>query len=151
MAALLDAQMLRRYVLERAAARVPRLEFARYDGDLGVWIRCNEAAARCSEHWRRLRKPAEPWCDVLGHQTLIADDDSLQAFFETVASENWPFLARAVQTGSNRCLRTWREVGNQIVAAVEGIPETKENRSKGRLSGWPRKRGDARRSLLAHS
>jgi hypothetical protein len=55
-----EAQLLRRYVLERAAGRIPTAEYVRLEEvapGVGGWIRCDEKTARESEHWRRLRKP----------------------------------------------------------------------------------------------
>jgi hypothetical protein len=143
--------LLRRYVLERATGRVPRREFARYDVDLGVWIRCDEPVARDSEYWRRLRKPAHPWCDVLGCQTAIADDDALQAYFETIDPENWSSLAQAVRTNSSRCFRAWRDAGERILAAVSGTIAVGGGRSEGSLTGWPLLRGSALRSLSSQT
>jgi hypothetical protein len=143
-----ETTMLRRYVLERAAGRIPRKEYARYDFDLGAWVRCDEAVARDSEHWRRLRKPATPWCPVLGPQTGIADDDSLQAFFVTVADDGWQRLAARVEKRPTACLREWRESGRRILDAVS-LDHPRRVAPPGKLAWWPIERGTGRRGLQA--
>lgn len=138
--------LLRRYVLERASGRAPRKEFARYDSALGAWVRCDEAVAREALHWRRLRKPATPWCPILGPQTDIDHDDGLQAFFATVLEDGWQPLAAGVAKRPTACLREWRETGRRILDAVSdahprsGVPP-------GKLAGWPIGRGTGRRGI----
>jgi hypothetical protein len=140
--------LLRRYVLERAAGRVPRQEYARYDSSVDAWVRCDEAAARDAEHWRRLRKPAAPWCPVLGPQTDIADDDALQAFFVTAADDGWQRLAARVGKRPTACLREWRESGRRILDAVS-LDHPRRAAPPGKLAGWPIGRGTGRRGLQA--
>jgi hypothetical protein len=151
MASSPEAWLFRRYVLGRAAGRVPRREFARYDFDLNAWIRCDETTARESAHWRRLRKPAQPWCEVLGQQASIAADDALQAYFETVDPEGWSSLGRAVRQNSSRCFRAWSASGNRILDALSGTAVVSNVLAKGSLSGWPSSRGNGPRSLLSRS
>jgi hypothetical protein len=148
MSRALETTLLRRYVLERAAGRILRKEYARYDSALDAWVRCDEAVAREALHWRRLRKPATPWCPILGPQTGIDDDDSLQAFFATFPEDGWQPLAAGVAKRPTACLREWRETGRRILDAISGDhPES--GAPPGKLAGWPSGRGTGRRSLEA--
>lgn len=143
-----EATLLRRYVLERAAGRVPRKGYARYDSDIGAWVRCDEAVAREARHWRCLRKLAAPWCPILGQQTGIADDDTLQAFFETIPGDGWQRLAALVGKRPTACLREWQESGRRILDAVSN-DYPRSGALPGKLAGWPMGRGTGRRSLQA--
>lgn len=143
-----EVGLLRRYVLERAAGRFPRKEFARFDFDSGAWVRCDEAIARASEHWRCLRRPDTSWCPVLGSRTGIYDDDALQAYFITTQEDEWQRLATRVGKRPTACLRDWRESGRRILRAVSDDHLTYEV-SLGKLAGWPQARGTGRRGLQA--
>jgi hypothetical protein len=139
---------LRRYVLERAAGRVPRQEYVRYDSDIGAWVRCDEATARDSAYWRRLRKPAAPWCGVLSPRTDNADDDALEAFFATVPEDGWQHLAARIGKRPMACLREWKKFGRRILDAVsDDHPRSKA--PPGKLAGWPIGHGTGRRGLQA--
>lgn len=138
---------LRRYVLERAAGRVPRKEYARYDHGVGAWIRCDEAEVRESIHWRCLRRPATPWCPVLGPQTEIHHDDALQAFFATIAEDEWSRLSTTVRKRPAACLREWKQAGQRILYAVSGDYSGSEI-LPGRLAQWPTSRGAGQRILV---
>ncbi|QDL99518.1 hypothetical protein FLL57_20355 [Rhodopseudomonas palustris] len=140
--------LLRRYVLERASERFPCKEFARYDFNIGAWVRCDEATARASEHWRRLRRSSAAWCPVLGSRTDVLTDDALQAFFLTISEDEWQRLATRVGKRPKACLRDWREAGRRILSAVSNDhPES--GASPGKLAGWPTARGTGRRGLQA--
>lgn len=141
-----ESALLRRYVLERAAGRTPRKEHARLDVSVGAWIRCDEALALASEHWRRLRRPAEPWCPVLGKQTRIFDDDALQAFFATVPEDGWQQMATRVGKRPGACLREFKESGRRILDAVSG-DNHRTRAPLGKLAGWPLGRGKGRRGF----
>jgi hypothetical protein len=140
--------VLRRYVIERASGRAPRDEWAYYAANLGAWIRTNEMTARRHEHHRRIRTEGLPWCNVLGHQTDVHDDEALQIFFMTVSREDWPRLAAAIRERPARCLRDWTSSGKLIMAAV--TPETAGPLPNvpGSLDGWPSERGSGQRSLM---
>ncbi|MDR6303759.1 hypothetical protein GGQ85_001455 [Nitrobacter vulgaris] len=140
--------ILRRYVIDRASGRTPRHEWAYYAPDLAAWIRTDETAARRHEHWRRIRKAGQPWCDVMGHQTAVADDLALRMFFLTVSGDDWPSLAAAVREHSKRCLRDWTAAGQHLMAAVTGATAAVIPDTPGPLDGWPAARGDGPRSLL---
>lgn len=139
---------LRRYIIERASGRTPRPEFAFYAPDVGAWLRCDETTARRHEHHRRIRVEGLPWCDVLGHQTSVADDEALQVFFLTVAPDDWSQLAAAVREHSKRCLRDWIAAGSRIIAAVDPDVALSSGALPGPLSGWPPARGTGQRSML---
>lgn len=143
----LETTLLRRYVIERAAGRMPCKEYARYDFDIGAWVRCDEIAARESIHWRRLRKPGAPWCPILGPLTDIDEDDDLQAFFETIPEDGWQRLAAGVGKRPTACLREWTESGRRILNAVSGN-HPRNGAPHGKLVGWPTGRGTGRRSLF---
>ncbi|MCX7321630.1 MAG: hypothetical protein NT113_19835 [Hyphomicrobiales bacterium] len=138
--------LLRRYVLERAAGRFPRKEFARYDVDIGAWVRCEEAVARASAHWRCLRQPSAPWCPVLGSRTGVYDDEALQAFFITIPEDEWQRLATRVGKRPKACLQDWRESGRRILDAVSNNHPA-SGALPGNLAGWPSTRGTGRRGL----
>lgn len=142
-----EALLLRRYVIERAAGRVPAAEWVRYDSTLSAWLYCDEAAARASAHRRRLRRFGAPWCPVLGSRIGIAQDQALQAYFETVEVDGWSRLATAVRARPGDCLRRWRETGRRIIAAM-AIHPSGDRPPPGRLAGWPARRGTGPRSLL---
>ncbi|MGB3486514.1 MAG: hypothetical protein WBA62_00280 [Xanthobacteraceae bacterium] len=139
---------LRRYVIEKAAGRTPRAEWALYEPSVGAWIRCDETTARRHGHHRRIRTEGLPWCDVLGHRTDVRDDEALQIFFLTVDPEGWPQLVAAVREHSTRCLREWTATGTRIIAAVSDVTTSAVSGTPGPLSGWPKARGTGRRSLL---
>lgn len=145
-----DTVLLRRYILERAAGRIPRKEYARYEAALGAWIRCDEIAARSCGRWKRVRRAGEPWCFVLGHQTVVMDDDQLQAYFATVPEDGWMRLGSAVQMRPAACLREWRESGARILDACSGTT-TLAIQKVGSLSRWPAARGSGSRSLVLRS
>lgn len=143
--------VLRRYVIRRATGG-PCPEYARLvliGRSLAAWVRSDERAACASDRWRRIRLPGGPWCPVLGHILVIAQDVALQAYFETISAEGWKTLEIDVRRSPARCLREWRAAGHRIIAAAtaasrgRGLP--------GRLSGWPAKRGSGARSLLGSS
>lgn len=135
---------LRRYVIDRAAGRIPRPEWSYYAADIGAWIRADETTARRYEHYRRVRMEGHPWCDVLGHRTDVADDTALQMFFLTIPGDDWSRLAIQVMQHPTRCLESWRAAGALILAAVD--PDA--SASGGPLSDWPPSRGTGPRSLL---
>jgi hypothetical protein len=144
-----EAQLLRRYVLERAAGRTPAAEYVRLEEvapGVGGWIRCDEKTARESEHWRRLRRPGALWCPVLGNRLGIAQDVALQAYFLTVPEGGWQRLADEVRRRPSQCLRHWRDAGRRILAASAGTT-TGRPPPQGRLAGWPAHRGTGSRSL----
>jgi hypothetical protein len=70
---------------ERAAGRVPRKEYS-----TGAWVRCDEAAARDSAHWPRLRKLATPWCPILGQKTGIDGALNEEGFFRVDSHSRRP-------------------------------------------------------------
>lgn len=136
--------ILRRYVLDRAAGRMPRPEWSYYAPDIGAWILAAEASARRYEHHRRVRIDGVPWCDVLGHRTEVADDLQLQTYFLTIAPDGWSRLAIEVMQHPTRCLKSWRAAGALILTAVD--PDTEA--SGGPLADWPPFRGTGPRSML---
>jgi hypothetical protein len=141
--------ILRRYVIEKANGRTPRHEWAFYATDLGAWIRTDETSARRHEHHQRIRTEGRPWCDVLGHQTSVADDEMLQIYFLTIDDpEDGHRLEIAVRSHPARCLKERSASGKRIVAAV--APETAAvvPDTPGPLDGWPEKRGEGQRSML---
>jgi len=144
--------ILRRYVIERASGQTPRAEWAYYAADIGAWIRADEASARHHEHYRRIRKARLPWCDVLGHQTSVADDVALQIYFMTLDQDDWPRLAAAVRERPGRCLKEWTASGARIIAAVSDLATSDATSAAsgndGPLAGWPPERGMGPRSLL---
>ncbi|WP_315756021.1 hypothetical protein [Bradyrhizobium sp. SZCCHNRI2007] len=140
--------ILRRYVIERALGRTPRVEWAFYASDLGAWIRCDEMAAKRHEHHRRIRKDGLPWCEVLGHRTDVRDDEALQVFFLTLALGDWSQLAAAVREHPKRCLRDWSAAGARIIAAVSRVTGVIAHEMAGPLAGWPASRGTGQRSML---
>jgi hypothetical protein len=148
-----EAQLLRRYVLERAAGRIPAAEYVRLEEvapGVGGWIRCDEKTARESEHWRRLRRPGALWCPVLGNRLGVAQDVALQAYFLTVPEDGWQRLANEVRRCPLECLRRWRDAGRRILAA--SVAQTSGALPPpGRLAGWPAQRGIGSRSLQANS
>lgn len=141
--------ILRRYVIERASGRTPRPEWSYYAQDLGAWIRTDEMTARRHQYHQRIRTEGRPWCEVLGHQTSVAEDLPLQLYFMTIDPEDgWSRLAAVAREHPARCLREWQAAGRRIMAAVTPemaapLPET-----PGPLDGWPEKRGEGQRSLL---
>jgi len=137
---------LRRYVIDKAAGRSPRHEWQYFDASMNAWYRADEGRARSHEHFRRSRQDGHGWCDVLGHRTSVADDLELQAFFLTIAEDEWPRLATAVRRCAVRCLREWRASGARIIASVD--PASSSPSGQGALAGWPLKRGQARRSMM---
>jgi hypothetical protein len=142
-----EALLLRRYVIERAAGRIPAAEWVRYEPALGAWLYCDERTARTAQYRRRLRKPDALWCPVLGNRIGIAANVALQAFFETIEADGWPRLAAAVRVRPSDCLRRWRESGRRIIAAMAANPSG-DRPPPGRLVGWPTRRGTGLRSLL---
>lgn len=163
------AHHLRRYIIEIAAGRTPRQEWAYYAPDLGAWIRTDETTAKsqaalCQElyrrdqtsvaddddiaFYRRVRKDGLPWCEVLGYQTSVADDLALQTYFLTVTSDDWSQLAASVREHAMRCVREWTAAGRRIIAAVSPETATVIPVAPGPLAGWPKERGSGRRSLV---
>jgi hypothetical protein len=142
------AQILRRYVTERASGRTPRHEWAYYASDIGAWIRTDEASARRHEDHRRIRKDGVPWCDVLGHRTDVRDDHALQVFFLTIDPDDWPRMASAIREHPRRCLRDWTTAGRRIIAAVTPDQTSAVSGTPGPLAGWPTARGTGQRSML---
>ena len=140
--------VLRRYVIERASGRTPRHEWAFYAPDIGAWVRTDEMTARRHEHRQRIRVEGRPWCDVLGHQTSVADDMPLQIFFMTLSGDDWPRLAAGAREHPARCLREWQTAGRRIMAAVTPEMAAPVSETPGPLDGWPEKRGDGQRSML---
>jgi hypothetical protein len=140
--------MLRRYVIDRAAGRSPRQEWAYYESRLGVWIRCDKSVAERHEEQRRIRKDGLPWCPILGHCTDIRDDFDLQMHFLTVPQDDWPRMASTVRARPERCLKDWRASGTRIIAAVSIGPEAPVSGTPGPLAGWPNERGTGQRSML---
>lgn len=141
--------VLRRYVVERASGRTPRHEWAFYTPDIGAWVRTDEMTARRHEHHQRIRTEGIPWCEVLGHQTSVADDMPLQVFFLTIDPEGgWSRLAAFAREHPARCLRDWRASGKRIMAAVTSEMAAPVSGTPGPLDGWPPKRGEGQRSLL---
>lgn len=138
---------LRRYVLNCAAGRTPRSEWAYYESDIGAWLLADKSAARRHEHHRRVRVDGRPWCDVLGHRTDVADDLPLQTFFLTISPDDWSRLAIEVTQRPKRCLKDWRAAGARIIAAVD--PDAAASgTAAGPLSEWPTSRGTGPRSML---
>lgn len=140
--------VLRRYIIGSAAGRSPHLEWSFLSQDIGAWILADEATARRHEHHRRIRMDGRPWCHVLGHRTDVADDEALQVYFLTIASDEWPRLAIAVMRAPTRCLRDWRASGSRIIAAVDATAAPSGTTSSGPLSDWPKSRGTGPRSML---
>lgn len=140
---------LRRYIIERANGRTPRHEWAFYSSDLGAWIRTDEMTARRHEHHQRIRVEGLPWCDVLGHQTSVRNDEALQIYFLTIDDpEDWRRLEIAVRDHLKRCLRDWRASGTRIMAAVSPETAAPVPDTPGPLDGWPASRGEGQRSML---
>lgn len=138
---------LRRYVIDRATGRTPHAEWSYYSPDIGAWILVSETTARQHEYHRRVRIEGQPWCDVLGHRTAVADDTALQTFFLTITPDGWHRLAIDVAQHPKRCLREWRAAGARIIAAVD--PDAAPSRATaGPLSEWPTSRGTGPRSML---
>lgn len=148
-----DAKLLRRYVIERSAGRVPCPEYMRFieietiDGPPnGAWQRCSETEARAAPRWRRLRIPGRPWCPVLGPRVGIARDVQLQAHFATVPDGDWYRMEQRARHHPERCLAEWRAAGRRLIDAADAA--TAGRRAPGRLRGWPGRRGGGLRSLL---
>jgi len=144
-----EALLLRRYVIERAAGRVPAAEWARYEPTIGAWLYCDEWEARTAQHRCRLRRPGALWCPVLGNRIDIARDGALQAYFETVDVDGWSRLSAAVRARPSDCLRRWREAGRRIISAMAADPSG-DRPPLGKLAGWPVRRGIGSRSLLGN-
>lgn len=145
-----ETLLLRRYVLERAAGRVPAAEYARLEemGEgIGAWIRCDRQTAQAARHWRRLRRAGTLWCPVLGSRLDIAQDAALQAFFMTIPDDDWSRLAAAVRARPSDCLRRWQQAGRRILVAAAAVAMGNPP-PPGRLAGWPGQRGTGPRSLL---
>ena len=121
-----EAQALRRYVRERAAGRTAP-EWVTYDSDLRAWtVSGSEAEATASgRDWRRVRRPGEPWCAVLGWDLTVARDDALQAVFVTHEPDDlsaWRRMFLDADRAPARCLSDWRARGHRLLAAVSGEP-----------------------------
>ena len=148
---LVAPHVLRRYVIERAAGRSPRHEWAYYAADIGAWIRADETSARRHEYHQRIRIEGLPWCDVLGHRTDVRDDIALQLYFMTmIDSDDWHRLEIAVRGYPKRSLREWRASGARIMAAVSPETAAPVPDTPGPLDGWPSERGSGQRSLMRH-
>lgn len=139
---------LRRYVIDRAAGRAPRYEWAYYEPRLCAWICCDEGAAKRHEEQRRIRKDGLAWCPILGHRTDIRDDFTLQMYFLTVPQDDWSRMASAVRARPKRCLNDWRASGTRIIAAVSTELVATASGTPGPLGGWPKERGTGQRSML---
>lgn len=141
--------LLRRYVIDRAAGRSPRLEWAFLAPDVGGWVLADQATARSHEHHRRVRQDGRPWCEVLGHRTEVRDDQALQVYFLTIASDEWSRLALAVMRAPTRYLREWRVAGERLIAAIDQDTAAPSGTTTlGPLDDWPRTRGTGPRSML---
>ncbi|MBB3999718.1 MULTISPECIES: hypothetical protein [Aureimonas] len=143
-----DANALRRYIRERAAGR-GATEWVVYDGSLGAWLAADEVTATTSGRaWRRVRRPSEPWCSVLGRDLSIAADDELQATFATIEPDDlsaWRCLHIAADRSPSGCLAEWRARGRRLLAAVSSEPVE----AGGTLAGRFAARGTGKRSLAA--
>lgn len=141
--------LLRRFIIEKASGRTPRPEWAFYEPTLGAWIRTDETTARRHEHHQRIRIEGRAWCDVLGHQTSVADDLALQVFFLTLSGDDWPRLAAVAREHPARCLKEWTTSGKKIIAAVSDVAsDVATSDVPGALDGWPEKRGEGQRFML---
>ena len=140
------ALALRRFVRERAAGRAAP-EWVVFDPDLGAWLGASEAEATAgNREWRRVRKPGEPWCVILGRDLTVARDDFLQAMFATIDPDDptgWRRLWIDVDCSPSRCLTDWRARGRHLLAAVTGGPGS----AVGTLAGRFAVRGRGKRSL----
>ncbi len=117
-----EAHALRRYVRNRADGR-PAHEFVRFDPATACWLESNttEAAGRCDgKAFRQVRRPGLPWCEWLGADIRIAEDQALQAFFELRAREghDWLRLLKEVSRNRQKALREWRREGRDTLARV---------------------------------
>lgn len=126
---------LRRYVIERESGRVPHPEWCFYEASIGAWIRADKATAKRHQHYRRIRKSGQHWCDVMGHRTSVADDVVLQTYFLTVDPDGWSRLAAAVREHPRRCLREWAASGMRIISAVTDDPAANVSGNDRALTG----------------
>ena len=137
---------LRRFVRERAAGRVA-LEWVVYDPALGAWLASSEAEATTSgRDWRRVRRPGEPWCAVLGRDLTVARDDALQAVFVTHEPDDlsaWRRMFIDIDRAPERCLSDWRARGRRLLAAVSDDPAA----TGGNLAARFTARGTGKRGL----
>lgn len=142
--------MVRIYVGRRASGRpVPGWEKAILyldDGWVG-WTTITESDAQNSgpdDLVRCRRTPSQPWCEWLGPNTCVANDIELQAYFATVADDEWPRLAIGVRHSQRQAAAEWRAVGAHLIAAVTRA----RSGTASRASNLFRERGTGRRSLL---
>ncbi|GGF72986.1 hypothetical protein GCM10007301_35980 [Azorhizobium oxalatiphilum] len=145
-----DVRLMRRYVISRAAGRaIPEWTYfvPQLAEGMGAWLRGDEKTAKATEHWRRERRPSEPWCPWLGRRCGVLEDMALQAFFMTVPEDGWSRLDVAVSRTPSRCFREWRASGERLLAFIEESIDAPPN--PGPAAGWPAKRGVGMRSLLA--
>jgi len=140
--------LLRRYVIDRAASRMPYAEWSFLSPDIGGWVLADQAAAKLHEHHRRIRQDGRPWCEVMGHRTDVCNDEALQIYFLTIAPDEWSHLAFAVMRAPKRCLCKWRAAGTRLIAAVDPSAEPSSGTTSGPLSDWPKSRGTGPRSML---
>lgn len=115
-----QANALRRYVREKAAGRkAPEYVYPVHHGKgLIALVRCEKASQPKAQ---RFRQPG-PWCDILGSDTSIADDQTLMAFLEMKASDDpkedaheWSRLLHEVSRDRVEALRTFRNKGFEIL------------------------------------
>jgi hypothetical protein len=141
--------LLRRYVIDRAAGRMPHLEWSFLAPDVGAWVLADHATAQRHEHHRRVRQDGRPWCEVLGHRTEVRDDQALQVYFLTIAQDEWSGLALAAMRAPTRCQREWRAAGERLIAAVDLEMAAPSGTATPRpLGDWPKARGTGPRSML---
>lgn len=153
-----QANALRRYIRDKAAGR-KAMEYVypiKHDSGIVGWAGCDKHKAQEKAGSRRYRQPG-PWCEVLGHDTSIKDDQFLAAFFELsvtddiiLESHDWNRLLPKVTTDRLKALRTFRSRGMEILQrqarrqSPEALPAVT---AKALVSSKYAKKGDGVRPL----
>ncbi|MCB5205324.1 hypothetical protein LH464_22950 [Neorhizobium sp. T786] len=118
-----QANALRRYIKAKAAGRksMGYVYPIKHDSGIVGWVGCDKKKAQQKAGSRRYRQPG-PWCDVLGHDTSIKDDQYLTAFFglnvtddAILESHDWNRLLPKVTTDRVKALRAFRLKGMEIL------------------------------------
>lgn len=117
------------------------------DGGWVGWTTITESEAKHASDGdliRCRRTPSQRWCEWLGPNTSVADDLELQAYFATIADDEWPRMAIAIRHSQRQAVAEWRAAGVRLIAAA-----TRDRRGPAsRASKMFLKRGSGPRSLL---
>lgn len=105
---------LRKY-LARAAAQLPSIEYTNFG------IGCNFPTYQQNKDTsRRIREENADWCNWLGKNTVIKNDEQLQAFFSENADENdggdWSFLLKQFNRNRQKTMQEWQMQGREIIS-----------------------------------